>query len=230
MTCDRFKPISIGPVQGALHPDGQRPGSVSEPEVNEFLAQYGKPPREAVRALLAPTDANIAGWLNQQRRVVAVASYVASRITHMQEQLEADPDSGTPTSLPALEATIQMRATLYVTGSDARSLQAVKALQRLVARYPSVDGRVTQVGSPSNSDLASWLARVDTVLPVSMLEQDAIRDMTLPALLIEDVRYGRRRLLDAAAITPQRIRDEMLALRTAAQEPKRLSQSSTPTP
>jgi len=228
ITCGRSEPIAIGPEEHVIERDAQWPGSVSEGRVNEFLAQYGKPPREAVRALLDPTDANIAAWLGQQRRVVAVASYVAGRITRMQQQLDADQDSHALAPLPELEAMIQMRATLYVNAGDTLSLQAVKALQHLVTQYPSIDGRLTQVGLPANPDLASWLARLGTTLPVSILPQDAISGVTLPTLLIDDLRYGRRRQLDAAAITPRRIRDEMLALRTAAQSPDRLSESFTP--
>src|SRR6267154_2798024 len=158
VSCGRLDLVVIGPEGRQPDQTGQPPAQVSDAQESEFLAQYGKPPREAVRALLDPSDTNIAAWLIQQRRVVAVASYVANRITHMQKQLDADPQWHTPTPLPELAAMIQMRATLYLKPGDAHSLDAAKALQRVVARYPSVDGQLVQVGLPSTPGLSSSLA------------------------------------------------------------------------
>lgn len=55
-------------------------------EVAAFLADYGKPPREAVRALLDPTDENIAAWMQAQQKTLAISAYVAQRLTALQER------------------------------------------------------------------------------------------------------------------------------------------------
>jgi len=125
--------------------DSARPKSITEAQVTEYLAQYGKPPREAVRALLDPTDANIAAWLRKQRQVVSIASYVASRMTEMQLHLEADYPRGSSTSVSQLPAMIQVRVTLYLNSKDASSLRAVRVLQQVVAHHPSIDGRLVQL-------------------------------------------------------------------------------------
>lgn len=53
--------------------------------VAAFLANYGKPPQEAVRALLDPTDDNIRAWIRTQEKTLAVAAYVAQRMTALQQ-------------------------------------------------------------------------------------------------------------------------------------------------
>jgi hypothetical protein len=218
-------PVDLMPII-----DFSRPRSVSEAQVNEYLAQFGKPPREAVRALLDPTDANIAAWIRKQRQVLSIASYVATRMTEMQMQLDTDSSVGSPLPPSGLSAMIQMRATLYLNASDAPSRQAVRALQQLVARHPSVDGRLAQVGPPADPHLSSWLATLDTVLPVSILAPDAIDSMPFPSLLIEDLRYGQSRLLRTEAITAQRIEDQIIALRAGAERLNRQSESARPVP
>ena len=59
-------------------------------EISAFLGDYGKPPREAVRALLDPTDDNIRAWIRAQQRTLAVAAYVARRMTALQQENPAD--------------------------------------------------------------------------------------------------------------------------------------------
>jgi hypothetical protein len=54
--------------------------------------QYGKPPREAIRALLDPSDENILAMMRQQQAAVDRAEYVAWRMTQLQTL------TGTPSS------------------------------------------------------------------------------------------------------------------------------------
>ncbi len=191
--------------------------SISEAQVDEYLAQYGKPPREAVRALLDPSDANIAAWIKKQRQVVLTASYVAKRMTEMQSQSKADFPLDRLTPLSEISGMMQMRATLYLRSTDASSLRAAHALQQVVARYPSIDGQIVQLGPPSDGHPSDWLAKLDTLLPVSILAFQPIDDSPLPSLLIEDVRHGSSLRLDIADVTPRRIRDQIIALRAAAE-------------
>jgi len=201
--------------QPALEKDHDQ--SVSEAQVREYLTNYGKPPREAVRALLEPSDTNIAAWLRKQREVISIASYVAARMTEMQSQIDGDPQSLLPLPLSKESALIQMRVTLYLNATRANSRQAIQALQTVVARYPSVDGRLVQVGSPVDPFPSSMATKLDTVLPISVVASDAFDGVAIPTLLIEDLRTGRTRHIDASAITSQQICDQIVALREAAE-------------
>lgn len=211
--------LTIGVVtceQPVLDPGSVRPAS--EEQVDQYLAEYGKPPREAVRALLDPSDANITAWIRKQRQVLSIASYVATRMTEIQSRLETQVSPGLETPPSEMPMMMQMRATLYLNASEDPSRRAVRALEQLVARYPSIDGRLAQVGLSTEGRLTTWLARVDTALPVAILPSETMQDMpALPSLLIEDLRYGSRRRLPAQDITPQQIRDQIVTLRATGE-------------
>ena len=67
------------------------PPAVSEPadaDVERYLAGHGRPPREVARALLDPSDANIAAMMRRLQRDQAIAAYVGQRMT---ELAQADP-------------------------------------------------------------------------------------------------------------------------------------------
>jgi len=187
---------------------------VDETEVDRALAEYGKPPREAVRALLDPSDENIAAWARKQRLMVVVASYVASRLTEIQSRLE---DAGGPAlRMPAsvLPAIGQTRVTLSLRSADPPTLQAVRSLTRVVARYPAVDARLVQIGAPPEGRVVSWLARLDTTLPIAIAPRATLDQIAPPSLAIEDVRTGSSERIDASGITAQEICDRIAALHT----------------
>lgn len=70
-------------------------------EISAFLADYGKPPREAVRALLDPTDDNIRAWIRTQQKTLAVAAYVARRMTALQQEHPAGGAASGPPDPPS---------------------------------------------------------------------------------------------------------------------------------
>ena len=194
------------------------PPSITEDQVNEYLAHYGKPPREAIRALLDPSDKNIAAWIRHQRQVVSTASYVAARMTQMQLQLEAIDDPAEILACPP-PAMIHMRATLFLSSDSASSRQAVHALGQVVSRYPSIDARLMGLGPLSETHLPPWLENLGTLLAVSApsAPSEAGDDYAAPSLLIEDLRYRTSRRLDADELTARRICDEIVALRSGAE-------------
>jgi hypothetical protein len=76
---------AIQPPSFTGTPEQARQGRpISEAQVDAFLQQYGKPPREAVRALLDPTDENILAWLHARRRTLDNARFVAERMTALE--------------------------------------------------------------------------------------------------------------------------------------------------
>ncbi len=64
--------------------------------ISAFLADYGKPPRYAVRALLDPTDDNIRAWIRAQQKTLAAAAYVARRMTALQRNPPAEGAASVP--------------------------------------------------------------------------------------------------------------------------------------
>jgi len=60
-----------------------------ERSVDAYLSNFGKPPREAVRALLDPSDANIEAWARQQQDLLTLAARVAARLTEAQARIAA---------------------------------------------------------------------------------------------------------------------------------------------
>jgi len=192
--------------------DRARFQAVDETDVDRTLAEYGKPPREAVRALLDPSDENIAAWARKQRLVIVVASYVASRLTEIQSRLE---DAGGPAPrIPAsvLPAVGQTRVTLSLRSADPPTLQAVRSLTRVVARYPALDARLVQIGPPPEGHVVSWLAHLDTTLPIAIAPRATLNEMAAPSLVIEDIRTRASERIDASGITAQEICDRIVAL------------------
>ena len=64
---------------------GSSPSSSMEAAIDEYLASFGKPPRAAVRALLDPSDENVAALLAEQRRQESRAAQVAARLTRLRQ-------------------------------------------------------------------------------------------------------------------------------------------------
>ena len=77
---------------GATAPIGPA-GPVSETDIDRFLAEYGKPPRSAVGALLDPTEKNIAAMREDLLQRESLAAYIAERMSDLQAQVQT-PDDG----------------------------------------------------------------------------------------------------------------------------------------
>lgn len=192
--------------------------SVSDAQVTEYLAQYGKPPREAVRALLDPSDTNIAAWIRKERQLVSVAGYLASRMTELGLSAGGERPLPGPTDDRRWPAMLQMRATVFFKSGDPISLQAVRTLQSVVNRYPSIDGRLVLVGRPTNDRLNASLANLNALLPISVAESDTMTDISLPSLLIEDLKYRISERISAADVTTNQMCDDIAALRAVAEK------------
>jgi hypothetical protein len=173
------------------------PRAAAEAEVDAFLAQHGKPPREVARALLDPTDENIAAMARRLQRDHAVAAYVAQRMTDLQQ---SDPTLATaaPSAVPAdLPSFTGLRLVLVSQIECARCDRAAQALQRLVAIYPTLDARVVVAGVREPRQLVAEMARSGVTLPTAPAD-DALLQRTRrapPFLVIADIRRQREALL-----------------------------------
>lgn len=205
-----------GDASGASVPDAPAPGSAgaSEAAIDAYLANFGKPPRTAVRALLDPSEENIAALAAEQRKRRIVADYVALRLIRMQaaERLHASkPALDAHTVLP-LFAGVQVSA--YVTPDCRGCAAAVESLHHLVQMYPVTDARLVVVARQARGAL-DLLLRAGASLPVVSLSPQAAAARGLqrfPLVEIIDNRSGeRRRILGAPEAAA--LREMVIALR-----------------
>jgi len=187
-----------------------------EAQVDAFLASFGKPPREAIRALLDPSDAHILAMARKQDETLAIAAYVAARMTQLQRQgaMSAAPGSGA--AAPDLPDLMQMSVTLYHRPDDVQAQPALKALQDLAQEVPALRAQVALVGEFTAQQLRREVARVAAPLTARAVRPDECAADALPFLRIEDLRFRRMREVDARDLAPADLRRLIAALRAEA--------------
>jgi hypothetical protein len=217
---------ALAPPPGPAASAGSTPptAGVTEAQIDAYLADFGKPPREAVRALLDPTDEHILGLLRKQNETASVAAFVAARMTELQQRYRIDPPGPWHPVPPDLPAMLQMRVTLFCAPDDEPSRAAAQVLAALADRFPSLQARVALVGTLEGRRLAAAVARLGSALPVTVVDEDAVDgafgDLPLPLLEITDLRDSRSWRLDAQGLSLERLRARIVALRAAAEGPR----------
>jgi hypothetical protein len=184
-----------------------------EAKVDDFLANYGKPPREAVRALLDPTDDHIQAMLQQHENTLAVAAYVAERMTALQARGSGIEAGHAGRSYGLLPAFMQMRATLVAKPADPVAAEAMKAMRAVANESPSLQIELDLVGYVGMPDLRAELARTPASCTVRLLDPADIDAADLPYVRIDDLRERRSRTLDARIVSAQQLRLAIIALR-----------------
>lgn len=186
-------PKRVMPPKSAVEPRDSASdpvvGGVKESEVNEFLANYGKPSRQAVRALLNPSDENIASMLKVEKSQLAVAAYTAQRRVELSQQSGASANELSQADLPAL---IGMRLTVLVAADCKGCEKVLPFVNQLVTEFPSVDARIGVLGLGDPKEFVIKAAELGVYLPVSKVSVERMRQLrldTLPAILIGDTRY-----------------------------------------
>jgi hypothetical protein len=184
-----------------------------EREVDEFLAQYGKPPRSAVRALLDPSDENIAAMQAEQVHREIVAAYIAQRLTEMQTANgEIDP-RGNKADL-MLSHFVGVSIVAYVPADCGSCREMYRMLRRFARNNPAADVRLAVISETNGRAPLSALLTGQLSLPASTLSptQAAERGIvSYPVLEVDDARTGERRLL-SPDIDAEALRDLVIAL------------------
>ncbi len=213
--------LHIGPVAcSPPMPDPLRPGSGPRPDsdpieaqVDAFLAQYGKPPREAIRALLDPSDANIRAYLRRQQETLALVSFVAARMSALQA---TGATADAPRPLPGeLSAYRQVRVTLVTVPADPQSGAALQALRQLATQVPALQAGVALAGRFSPPQLRRELARIEPPLVATATDPTAVDATILPLVRIEDLRNRRTVAIDARGLTRDALAQVIVAMRRA---------------
>jgi hypothetical protein len=152
---------------GARHPSVSI-GGITEKEVDDYLASWGKPPREAVRALLNPTDENVRALVDRHKRDEVVRNYMAERMTTM--VLEQNPRTPTTPrdSYMVLPRLVGLQMTLYVTPDCPTCDDAVTNMKQLALEYPIVSTRVVVI-TESEFSLVQIMLRWQLTLPTATI-------------------------------------------------------------
>jgi len=160
------------------------PGTVPEIEaqIDAALAGYGKPPREAIRALLDPSESNIRALLRKQEETLAVAAFVAARMTQMQTEVAGPRAPKAALPPPDLPSLMQMSVTLLQAADDPEALAAYDALLALAREVPSLRAQVALVGTLAPQELRARIARIPAPLGALALRPDQCAAEALPYL------------------------------------------------
>lgn len=207
-------PIAWTPAPGGAAPGAGPVGASPAPleaQVDAYLANYGKPPREAVRALLDPSDDNIRAYLRQQQATLALVSYVATRMSALQAA-DARPAGAPPLSGPT-SAFLQVRVTLVTIANDPQAGAALRALRQLALQEPALQAGVAIVGPVSSEELRRQIAHIEPPLVATITAAATGDAPDLPLVRIEDLRGHRSAAVDARGITAQALARAILAVR-----------------
>jgi hypothetical protein len=191
------------------------PASAPEAAVDEFLAVYGKPSREAARALIDPTDENIAKMVRKEDERIAIAAYVGRRMTELRARRPAEETPEIDSS--ALPAMIQMQAFLVAATGDPDGVAAAHRLDQLAAAFASLDARLVWVGDLAPRAAAIEAAADAIALPVNVVAPDLL-DASEPYLLLHDSRHRLSRRLSARGLSVEQIRTAIVALRAEGEQ------------
>jgi len=189
-------------------------GSPMDARIDSYLANYGKPPREAVRALLEPTDDNIRSYLQQQERTLSLAGYVASRMTALKQATgigaeERDVESRDEQTFR------QLRLSLYQRAGDSSTADAMSALAALSRSTPTLQAGVRLAGPLDFTRLQDEIGRIDPSLTVAIAPSQAVDSSRLPLLRLEDLQSGSSYDIDARNLNIQKIRAAAFAIRAS---------------
>jgi len=189
-------------------------GSQMEARIDAYMASYGKPPREAVRALLDPTDDNIRSFLQQQETTLALAGYVASRMTALKQagSILADQHD---TDLRDEQTFRQLRISLFQTAGDSSTRGILRALAELCRSVPSLQAGVQLAGPVDSTRLKEEIGRIDPSLTVAVAQARSVDSLQLPFLRIENLQNGSTYDIDARALDIWKIRAAAIAARAA---------------
>ena len=192
-------------AEGAAAPD-------LEKRVDAYLAAYGKPPREAVRALLEPSEAHIRDLLRKQEETLAMASFVAMRMTQLQDAQVPRPAWGDAILQRDRNAVGQMRVRLVASPHGQGFHDALRALRGLARELPALQAGVLLVGTFSPRELRAEISRIDPALSVDVAPPGEIEGDALAVFQVDDLRNRRTATIPAASVTSSQLVGQILDL------------------
>jgi hypothetical protein len=196
-------------------PEQAAPASaVTEAEVDAYLASYGKPPREAVRAILDPSDEHIRDYGRALRRQAIVASYIGQRLALFQPEGAAAVKAARSahTVLPYF---LGMRIHVYVARGCTPCAGTVKVVKQLIEEQPAAQAQLFVVTDAGERGVLDALLRWDVSFPTHALtrEQAVAQGVRkVPLVEVHDPR-GHRSVRLVGVPNLAALRDQVIALR-----------------
>jgi hypothetical protein len=196
---------SVAGERGSLQDKVRGSDAATEVQIDAFLSNYGKPPREAVRALLDPSDSNVRALLRKQEETLAVATFLASRLSELRRKARTGANFGNRDSLATTVELARMRVRLFEKPGDPEAAIALKSLQSLAAASPALLAEVDLVAGSDAVGLAQEISKVPAPLQAAGIAPDDCVADELPFVRIEDLRSGRIAELDARDASADRL-------------------------
>lgn len=200
-------------------------GGVSEKDIDDHLASWGKPSRQAIRAVLNPTDENIIEMRRKNQADLAMSSYIANRASQIDSSTSAiKVESLGGTEAPALN---RMKVILYAPLKCGTCDQMFSALQALAVQAPMLDASIAVTSPASEKDIIVELARLGLTLPVRTSQSNELARLAKkpPFLHIVDAKNQLEGTIPASA-TADEIKVAIISYRKSNDD--RLAKKDTP--
>ena len=178
-------------------------GGVSDKDVDDHLATWGKPSREAVRAVLNPTDENISSMRRKNQADLAMSAYIANRASQIDASSSAlKVESLSGSEAPALN---KMKVVLYSALKCATCDRMVAALQTLAVQAPMLDASIAVTSPSSEKEIIIELARLGLTLPVRPAQPSELSRLgkSAPFLHVTDAKNQVEGTIAASATTDE---------------------------
>lgn len=191
-----------------------------EARVDAYLANFGKPPRAAVRALLEPSDENIQAFVTDQKNTLSLAAYVAARMTALKDRLAPGADAATgqnPALRFQLQAFGQARLRLFQKPGETSTASLMQAMAELAQVMPGLQVGVQIVGPLDPAQLKREISRIDPQLSVEVTSPGQVPDQALPFLRLDDIERGTSRDFEANPRSAMQLGRALLSSRQARQ-------------
>lgn len=216
------------------HPDNftnktSAPFDPMQARIDDFLSQYGKPPRAAIRALLDPSDDNIRLMILQQQDSLGMATYLAARMTQLQNAFPVQVNS--PVKPDAFGSLLAGKSLVYYTQqNDVNALISnISPLILLAQSFPSLSVQIAVVGQVSAEALRQLIRQLPPTLLVRRSGPEWAANTSLPALVLSDAHH--QQVIDISDAMPslQDLLTDLASPLTSGIRPSRLNErSATP--
>lgn len=218
--------VNVAPTKsaGAPAPAALMIGGVSEQDVDEHIANWGKPSRQAVRATLNPTDENITSMRRKNQADLAMSAYIANRAA----QIDASSSALKVETLSGTDAPLlnRMKVILFSPLKCGTCDRMLTALQTLAVQAPMLEASVAVTSSVSEKDIILELTRLGLTLPVRPSQPSELSRLgkSPPFIHIVDAKNQVEGTISASAsvdevktaiISYRKLNDERLAKKEA---------------
>lgn len=199
--CNQAPRPKTPPAREATTPRAEAPKTNAQPvampakkrdleaEIEEYRKNYGKPPAEAIRAMLNPTDENIQALVEYNQRREALARYMSQRMTEIQARAQqADRTEPEKSGLTAIDVTgIKIR--YYFAINCTYCAAQTPMLQSLSSAYPQLDIEGIESSGANSFQVIEYARKTGATFAMRRAQPGEIRQLSItgtPTLFVQD--------------------------------------------